>query len=312
MTNQISAILASLMALSMTLTALASESSVPGCSYIMANQAPTETREYTTVSGRSTDLFIFPEGTTFSFVSDYPVMADGGLTAYDPEISGDRSFGTDYIFYSPVNGDVFYPESRKVYHLVASADTMTGQECYIMLEGKAESQPAERPSAWAEEKVAYGIETGIVPQSLQSAYGNAATRAEFCALAVGLYEKIKGEIAERAYFTDTQDVNVEKMAAVGVVNGVGDGRFDPSAPLTRQEAATMLCRLAEAAGKPLENALPDFEDKALIASWAESSVGSMQASGVMDGVGGGMFAPTDPYTREQSIVTVMRLYDVIG
>ena len=38
----------------------------------------------------------------------------------------------------------------------------------------------------------------------------------------------------------------------------------------------------------------------------------MQASGVMDGVGGGMFAPTDPYTREQSIVTVMRLYDVIG
>ena len=142
--------------------------------------------------------------------------------------------------------------------------------------------------------VAYGIETGIVPQSLQSAYGNAATRAEFCALAVGLYEKIKGEIAERAYFTDTQDVNVEKMAAVGVVNGVGDGRFDPSAPLTRQEAATMLCRLAEAAGKPLENALPDFEDKALIASWAESSVGSMQASGVMDGVGGGMFAPTDP------------------
>ena len=269
-------------------------------------------RDYETLSGFNTKLFIFPEGTTFSFVSDYPVMAGGGLTAYDPEISGDRSFGTDYVFYSPVNGDVFYPESRKVYHLVASADTMTGQECYIMLEGKAESQPAERPSAWAEEKVAYGIETGIVPQSLQSAYGNAATRAEFCALAVGLYEKIKGEIAERAYFTDTQDVNVEKMAAVGVVNGVGDGRFDPSAPLTRQEAATMLCRLAEAAGKPLENALPDFEDKALIASWAESSVGSMQASGVMDGVGGGMFAPTDPYTREQSIVTVMRLYDVIG
>ena len=311
MKKQLSVLLALLFVLSSGITAMAAET-IPGCSYISASQAHTEVRDYETLSGFNTKLFIFPEGTTFSFVSDYPVMAGGGLTAYDPEISGDRSFGTDYVFYSPVNGDVFYPESRKVYHLVASADTMTGQECYIMLEGKAESQPAERPSAWAEEKVAYGIETGIVPKSLQSAYGNAATRAEFCALAVGLYEKIKGEIAERAYFTDTQDVNVEKMAAVGVVNGVGDGRFDPSAPLTRQEAATMLCRLAEAAGKPLENALPGFEDKALIASWAESSVGSMQASGVMDGVGGGMFAPTDPYTREQSIVTVMRLYDVIG
>ena len=311
MKKQLSVLLALLFVLSSGITAMAAET-IPGCSYISASQAHTEVRAYETLSGFNTKLFIFPEGTTFSFVSDYPVMAGGGLTAYDPSVAGDVTYGPNYAFYSYVDGDVFYPENGKVYHLVASADTMSGQDCYIMLEGKAESQPAERPSAWAEEKVAYGIETGIVPQSLQSAYGNAATRAEFCALAVGLYEKIKGEIAERAYFTDTQDVNVEKMAAVGVVNGVGDGRFDPSAPLTRQEAATMLCRLAEAAGKPLENALPDFEDKALIASWAESSVGSMQASGVMDGVGGGMFAPTDPYTREQSIVTVMRLYDVIG
>ena len=168
------------------------------------------------------------------------------------------------------------------------------------------------PSGWAVENVNTAVEAGIVPDTLQSAYTQATTRAEFCALAVELYETIMGtEITERATFSDTTDVNVEKMAGLGVVNGVGDGKFDPSASLTREEAATMLSRLANVMEKPLTAGTASFADNASISSWASEAVGQVQASGIMNGIEGNQFAPSDPYTREQSIVTMLRLYDFV-
>ena len=162
------------------------------------------------------------------------------------------------------------------------------------------------------ENVNTAVEAGIVPDTLQSAYTQATTRAEFCALAVELYETIMGtEITERATFSDTTDVNVEKMAGLGVVNGVGDGKFDPSASLTREEAATMLSRLANVMEKPLTAGTASFADNASISSWASEAVGQVQASGIMNGIEGNQFAPSDPYTREQSIVTMLRLYDFV-
>lgn len=127
--------------------------------------------------------------------------------------------------------------------------------------------PADTPSSWAVEQVNAAIAAGIVPDSLQSKYTQPATRAEFCALAVELYETIKGsEITERTTFTDTSDINVQKMGALGVVTGVGGGRFDPDGTLTREQAATMLARLAEALGKPLTAQAPTFADNSSIAS----------------------------------------------
>ena len=101
------------------------------------------------------------------------------------------------------------------------------------------------------------------------------------------------------------------MAALGVVNGVGNGRFDPNGPLTREQAATMLSRLAEAAGHPLAAGTASFADSAAIASWAAGAVGQVQAAGVMQGTGGGNFTPQGSYTREQSILTILRLYQLL-
>jgi len=167
---------------------------------------------------------------------------------------------------------------------------------------------ADTPSSWAKDGVSRAIVTGLVPASLQSRYTQPATRAEFCTLAVTLYESLKGEITGRTTFTDTNDVNVQKAAAVGIVNGVGNGRFDPNAKLTREQAATMLTRLADTVGQPLPLSAAAFADNAAIASWAREAVGQMQASGIMSGVGNGNFAPKGDYTREQSILTAMRTY----
>jgi hypothetical protein len=173
------------------------------------------------------------------------------------------------------------------------------------------NEPAEQPSSWAAASVNAAIAGGLVPSVLQSKYTQPTTRVEYCALAVALYEKHSGEITERAKFSDTIDVNVEKMAALGVVNGVGDNKFDPDAKLTREQAAVMLSRLADALGKPLAAKDATFADNAKISSWAIEGVGQVQAAGIMSGVGDNTFAPKEPYTREQSIITMLRLWDAV-
>lgn len=169
-----------------------------------------------------------------------------------------------------------------------------------------------KPSSWAEAQVTTAIDAELVPHALQSNYIQATTRAEFCALSVALYEKFTGKkIADRNTFDDTKDPNVEKAAAIGVVSGVGNNKFDPGTKLTREQAATMLSRLADAVGKPLLKQAASFADNGELSSWAAESVGQIQAAGIMDGVGDNTFAPRAPYTREQSIITILRLFNAV-
>ena len=165
----------------------------------------------------------------------------------------------------------------------------------------------EEPSAWAKALVEKAIAQGLVPQPLQSKYTQPATRLEFCRLACTLYEQLRGEVTTRSTFTDTADPSVEKMASLGVVAGVGNGRFDPDSPLTREQAATMLAALAIAMDKPIAEQEPTFADSADISGWAKSFVGKMQASGVMGGTGNNRFSPKGNYTREQSICTMLSM-----
>lgn len=177
---------------------------------------------------------------------------------------------------------------------------------------------SDTPSAWAAEQVNSAIAANIVPENLQLKYTQAVTRAEFAALAVAVYETVTGgEISERTTFSDTTDVNVEKAAAIGVVTGIGENMFDPDTSLTREQAAVMLARLAGAVDRPLtdwdENTsvpLP-YSDWRSISGWAFRDVAQVRTAGIMQGVGNDLFAPQDPYTREQSILTIMRLYDFV-
>ena len=176
----------------------------------------------------------------------------------------------------------------------------------------ASASDSDEPSPWAAQQVTAAIEAGIVPESLQAKYSAVTTRAEFCALAVALFETVmEKEITERVKFDDTTDINVEKMAAIGVVNGIGNNKFSPNSKLTREQAATMLSRLADAVGQTLTEREPTFADSDKFSSWAFDAIGKLQASGIMDGVGENKFSPAKDYTREQSIITIMRLYEMV-
>lgn len=167
-------------------------------------------------------------------------------------------------------------------------------------------------SSWARGFINEAYATGLIPDALQSEYTQATTRAEFCALAVALYETATGTvITERNTFGDTTDINVEKMAGLGVVDGVGNNMFSPDSALTREQAATMISRLADAIGTPLSGQAATFSDNADVASWAIVAVGQMQSTGIMGGMGNNTFAPKSDYTREQSITTMLRLFIIV-
>ena len=101
--------------------------------------------------------------------------------------------------------------------------------------------------------------------------------------------------------------------ALGIVNGVGNGRFAPDESITREEAAKMLWNAADLLGyQPTEEPL-DFADKDEISDWALESVNAISSiSGadrpIMQGTGNNRFSPKDSYTREQAVATVYRLY----
>lgn len=164
------------------------------------------------------------------------------------------------------------------------------------------------PSDWAKPTVDAAIADGIVPYILQREYQTPITRAQFCALAAAFYEDTTDAvISERSTFNDTTDINVQKMAGLGIVSGVGGGNFSPNSYLTREQAAVILSNLGEKLSVTLPGSSPDYSDASSIASWATAHVGKMQQSGIMSGTGGGNFSPKDYYTREQSIATVVRM-----
>lgn len=165
------------------------------------------------------------------------------------------------------------------------------------------------PSPWAEDSVCNAISLGLVPHSLMDCYTQTATHADFCALAVAFYEEMTGDAApgDKAY-TGAGDVGAEKAAGAGSLADAADGEhYAPDELINREQAAVMLARFADAVGLPLQAQEAAYTDMGDISDWARKSVGKMQAAGIMNGMGNGMFSPADHYTVEQGIVTLLTL-----
>ena len=108
-------------------------------------------------------------------------------------------------------------------------------------------------SAWAADEVEKAVMAELVPEELQRQYTKPCTRQEFCQLVAAITQKRTGNTVQQlivyrggtdSSFTDTDNADVLACASLGIVNGVGNGRFAPDAHITREQAATMLVRAA--------------------------------------------------------------------
>ena len=96
---------------------------------------------------------------------------------------------------------------------------------------------------------------------------------------------------------------VAYVSESGLMNGVGSGRFDPDGAFTRAQLSTVLYRIE---GEPSVDAGNSFTDVAPGAWYAASAAWAKQ-NGVINGVGGGRFAPDTPVTQEMLVTMLWRM-----
>ncbi len=98
-----------------------------------------------------------------------------------------------------------------------------------------------------------------------------------------------------------------------IVSGVGDGLFAPDKALSREETAVMLYNYMKYKGITLNiiGRREAFADNDKISEWARPAVKEMASRGIIDGVGGDMFAPKDTANRAalaQFISSLVKAY----
>ena len=157
------------------------------------------------------------------------------------------------------------------------------------------------------------------------------TRGEFVTLLVKIFE-FPLKYTETPTFTDVLRVNpltnglydymhIETAAAAGIIRGQGGGRFQPDAPITRQDAAVMIARAANLRlNNDEERVLRDlqrrFTDANGIEIYARASVLAVVNEGLMEGRQNILlpgeretfrFDPLATFTRAEAAVVAYRV-----
>lgn len=173
-------------------------------------------------------------------------------------------------------------------------------------------------STWARKELTEAKLKYIVPAHLQRNFGDEITRAEFAELIVNMIASSKKMSVDyfaesvgafrQSYFRDTMQVGVLVAKNLGIVNGKTELLFDPKGKITREEAAKMLSVSAKYLKKHADKSeASEFRDDN-ISEWAKPYIDDVSSLGIMKGTSDTLFDPKGGYTREQAILTVLRLY----
>ncbi|GGG10656.1 zinc carboxypeptidase [Paenibacillus albidus] len=173
--------------------------------------------------------------------------------------------------------------------------------------------------AWAtsaiEELTAKGIINGVGGSSFAPL--KEVTRAEFITMIVRAFELQAGDAA--ASFSDVKasDWAYSYIAAGvnnGLIQGVGNGKFEPNRPITRVEMAIISANaLKKFKGKAVTNvdaALAGFKDKGSIASYGKEAVALLTQEGIVKGLTADTFAPKGIANRAQAAVVINNILNL--
>lgn len=169
-------------------------------------------------------------------------------------------------------------------------------------------------STWAETELKKANESGLIPEILQGAdMTKPITREEFAELALVLYEKTSGKLAEAAAvnpFTDTENPQILKALNIGVTQGTSATTFSPKVLINREQCATMLFRTIKAIDQAMTPApegdysidgIKDFPDQKNISEYAVQPTKYMSKLGIVKGdASTGNFMPKATTSAEQA------------
>lgn len=114
------------------------------------------------------------------------------------------------------------------------------------------------------------------------------------------------KVSSKSTFTDVPDTlwcaeAVNALASLGIVEGIGNGKFAPNQSITRAEFVTICARFTQVSASG-----ETFTDVPA-SHWAFDAISTAASFGWVNGVGNGQFAPNQHITRAQAAVLLNRL-----
>lgn len=169
-------------------------------------------------------------------------------------------------------------------------------------------------SDWARENIENAEKAGIIPHNAQlTSYNQPITRGEIANLIANAYTnvtKTENEYTSAPFLDASDNIYVALVYQKGIMNGRGDGVFDPESVTTRQEMAKIILSFSAVANGEVvnisKNANLNFTDADTISEWAVPYVTKAVSDGIIKGYDDGTFGATLPVTWEQAISLVTR------
>ena len=173
-------------------------------------------------------------------------------------------------------------------------------------------------SAWYKDAVDYVVSNGYFNGVSSTEFNpdGTMTRAMF-ATAVGRLAGVDESAYAGSSFSDVPagqwySAYVKWASDNGIVNGVGDGRFDPNGEITREQMAALLYRYAQYAGVDVTPAagaaaaFASFADSASVSDYARDAMTWAVGAGIINGSDGSLMPQADA-TRAQ-VAQIIRNY----
>lgn len=217
----------------------------------------------------------------------------------------------------PGGGNDGMATEQAFYALVAAERAEKGKSPLYEMSSKVTfSDIAGHKNQQAIEKLAgEGIINGIGNGTF--APNRTMTRAEFCTIVVKalgikpLESRVFSDVPSGQWYSGY----VGAANANGIVNGVGNSKFNPNGTITRQEAATMVVRAAKVLGQNTaaantETTLSRFSDSAKVASYAKEPLAYCYNSGILEAEAS--IQPTKAILRCEIAQMVYNLLKIAG
>lgn len=181
----------------------------------------------------------------------------------------------------------------------------------------ARSHALRTASSWARVAVDGMEQNGIADQRILGNLRQSISREEFALLIVNLYQKSSSRPLKQPKEEPFQDIaassyhrEIVQAYELGLVKGVGEGKYNPKGAITRQEIAVLLYNtLKTLAPNDSFDIVDDliFQDNSEIAHWARSAIVCLYKKNIMKGTGNLRIDPKGNTTREQALTLMYKL-----
>ena len=168
---------------------------------------------------------------------------------------------------------------------------------------------------WANGAIEKLVADGVIKADGKNFNGNNnATRYDMTMMLAGLFNKVSTEKATgEVPFSDIPANHpaydaVRTMAALGVMEGYGDGTFLGDREITREELAMTINTFLEKGGLTFENASSSFSDVPS-GHWAYRHVSRMYSEKFMEGYGDGTFKGKNKITKLELALIIAKIDD---